>query len=237
MMPRNTLAMGTGSRLGGSAPIAQPRPIAPISSPIAPASPPIAPLAGGSSFGVTDPSNPVAPRIGMAGPSAGPVMGGPGMSRMPSFKHGTDYVAKTGPAKLHKGEAVLNKNDADKLRDAKGSNMASHFDAVSDSLGGDHGKPAKHIKEIRTRKGKGGGFIHEHHHTHPDSHPMEEHTSASDKAMAQHMLQSMGSAAPADGDPTAAAGAAPPDPNAPAGGPPSPAGGPPTASAGPVPGV
>lgn len=38
---------------------------------------------------------------------------------IPKYKKGTDYVPKTGPAILHKGEAVLNKEDAQRLRDGK----------------------------------------------------------------------------------------------------------------------
>lgn len=104
---------------------------------------------------------------------------------------------------------------------SKGNTMHSAYDTAAKSLGGDHEKPKKEIKEVRTRKGKSGGFIHEHHHTHSDHHPVEEHTSANDQAMMAHMAASMGQgAAPsgdpsevdpasAGGDPAAAAGAAP----------------------------
>lgn len=65
--------------------------------------------------------------------------------------------------------------------------------SVKDELGGEDGpKPKKEIKEVRTRKGKSGGYIHEHHHTRPEHHPMEEHTSADQDAMMEHMLQHMG---------------------------------------------
>ena len=52
----------------------------------------------------------------------------------PSYKHGTDYVPKTGDAKLHKGEAVLNKEDADKYRATKGKHMSekSHGSSTSE---------------------------------------------------------------------------------------------------------
>src|SRR5208282_3164013 len=39
--------------------------------------------------------------------------------KVPKYHTGTDYVPKTGPAILKKGEAVLNTNDAGKLREAK----------------------------------------------------------------------------------------------------------------------
>ncbi len=109
--------------------------------------------------------------------------------KMPSYKSGTLHVPKTGPAKLHKGEAVLKKEDADKLRDS-----------VSSELGGSSEKPAKHIKHIVTRKGKSGGYIHEHHHTHPEHHPMEEHVSPTQDAMMSHMMDHMGEANPGEAE-------------------------------------
>lgn len=60
-------------------------------------------------------------------------------------------------------------------------------------------KPAKKLKEIRTRKGKSGGFIHEHHFSGGEHEP-EEHVSPDAQAMLQHMMANMGggaSAAPA----------------------------------------
>jgi hypothetical protein len=39
--------------------------------------------------------------------------------KVPSYKHGTDYVPKTGLAKLHKGEAVLPKDEAEQHRQEK----------------------------------------------------------------------------------------------------------------------
>src|ERR1017187_6634824 len=50
-----------------------------------------------------------------------------------SYKEGTDFVPKTGKAKLHKGEAVLKKEDADQYRAAKGATMAhSGMSSVAD---------------------------------------------------------------------------------------------------------
>lgn len=107
---------------------------------------------------------------------------------------------------------------------------SSIHDAVSAHLGGGkHETPKKEIKEIRTRKGKSGGYIHEHHHTHPEHHQMEEHTSKDDDAMAAHMLANMGTPNPGEGQD---AGAAPaPDPTAAA------AGAAPAAAAAPMPGA
>jgi hypothetical protein len=108
----------------------------------------------------------------------------------------------------------------------------SVYDSVSHSLGGEHKKAKKEVHEIRTRKAKSGGFIHEHHHTHPEDHPMEEHTTPDQDAMAEHMLQNMGSPNPGEADADAGdSGAAAP---APAGG--AAAGGA-SASAGAIPGV
>lgn len=109
------------------------------------------------------------------------------------YKDGTDRVHSTGPAILHKGEAVLKKEDADKYRAAKGN----IFSAAGDSMGGRKKHPKK-IKEIRTRKGTGGGYIHEHHHTHPEDHPMEEHVSPDQDAMVDHMMANMGEGNPGE---------------------------------------
>lgn len=111
----------------------------------------------------------------------------PAPATAPSYKKGTDRVPATGPAVLHKDEAVLNKKDADKYRTAK-----NVYGGLSEILGGDEEKPAKEIKELRTRKAKSGGYIHEHHHTHPEYHPMEEHTSPDQDAMASHMVEHLG---------------------------------------------
>lgn len=114
--------------------------------------------------------------------------------KMPMFKHGTDRVKKTGPAIIHKDEAVLRKSDADKYRAAK-----SVYGGLSEILGGDkESKPDKEIKEIRTRKAKSGGYIHEHHHTHPEHHPMEEHTSENQDAMVSHMMEHLGTPNPGE---------------------------------------
>lgn len=70
-------------------------------------------------------------------------------------------------------------------------------------------KPKKELHEIRTRKAKTGGYIHEHHHTEPMHHKMEEHTTPDMKGMLAHMEQHLGPepAAPA-GAPAGAQGGA-----------------------------
>jgi hypothetical protein len=97
---------------------------------------------------------------------------------------------------------------------------------IKQELGGSEHKPKKEISHIVTRKSANGGHIHEHHHTHPAHHPKEEHTTSGDDAMAEHMLQNMGTPnqgeAEADaGTPDAASATAAPSPDgsgAPAGG-------------------
>lgn len=113
----------------------------------------------------------------------------------PSYKHGTDYVPDTGPAVLHKGEAVLNRHDADKMRSAK----HAVFGSVASHLSGEH-EPKKELKEVRTRKAKNGGYIHEHHHTHPETHPMEEHMSPDQDSMVSHMMDHMGEPNPGEAE-------------------------------------
>lgn len=114
-----------------------------------------------------------------------------------SYKKGTDYVPKTGVYKLEEGEAVKTKKE----------NVLEH---LKDSLAGAEKpeKPKKELKEIRTRKVKGkdgkSSYIHEHHHTHPEVHPMEEHVSPDHDSMIEHMMQHMGE--PNEGEAEAEAG-------------------------------
>ena len=156
---------------------------------------------------------------------------------LPSYKEGTDNVPHTGPALLHKGEAVLKKEDADKLRNVKEKTMSKEKESVmkeaASSLAGKHEEtPKKEIKHIKTEKAKNGGYIHTHSHTHPEHHPDEQHISKDQDAMASHMLQHMGEPNPGEagadagqsGIPDASAGAAP-------------AGAPATGAAQPVPGM
>jgi hypothetical protein len=99
-------------------------------------------------------------------------------SAIKGYKKGTAYVPKTGPAMLHKGEAVI---------PAEGNPMGLAESALAHGEQKAPPKPKKRIKEIRTRKAKSGGYIHEHHHTRPDAHPMEEHTSPDQAGMLAHM--------------------------------------------------
>lgn len=94
-----------------------------------------------------------------------------------SFKKGTDYVPKTGVYKLHEGEKVTPAED----------NPMNPYSKVTEGME----KPKKVLKEVRTRKAKSGGYIHEHHHTEPMHHPMEEHTTSDMKGMLAHMKEHM----------------------------------------------
>lgn len=105
-----------------------------------------------------------------------------------TFHKGTDYVPKTGAYVLEKGEKVVPKEQ----------NMS--MDHLKDALGGNdkNAKPKKELKEIRTRKAKDGKIIHEHHFTHPEHYDKEEHVSANQDELVDHMLEHMGT--PNDGE-------------------------------------
>ena len=82
---------------------------------------------------------------------------------LPSYKKGTDYVPKTGTAKLHQGEAVLKKEDSEKYRNAKDKNMSKESvmkEAASSLAGKPEEKPKKEISHIVTHKAKGGAYVH-----------------------------------------------------------------------------
>lgn len=149
-------------------------------------------------------------------------------SPVPSYKDGIDKVPKTGPAILHKGERVLNKEDAVVSRGEKGNKMHESMAMVKGALGGHEAKSEpkskKELKEIRVRKAKNHGHIIEHHHTNPVDHPMEEHTTNGDDELASHMMQHMGTENPGESEApsqsmAAAPAAAPAPPMAGAGAP------------------
>ncbi len=114
----------------------------------------------------------------------------------PKYHQGTDYVPKTGPAILKKGEAVLNEKDADKYRATKGKDMAkSTSSSRAHSVLGGHSKPkskGKHPHHITIRHGKSGGHVVTHHFE-PDetgSMPPEEEHVMPDKASLMAHLDS-----------------------------------------------
>ena len=83
-----------------------------------------------------------------------------------SYKTGTSFVPKTGPAILHKGEAVIPKE--------------KNFMNAADAMAGITGKksvPEKKIHKITTHKTDDGKMIHTHQHHHPEHHPNETHVS------------------------------------------------------------
>src|ERR1039458_2498774 len=132
-----------------------------------------------------------------------PKQSAPTKPAMKSFKDGTDNVMKTGPAKLHKGEAVLKKEDAEKYRSAKGKDMSKESvlkEAASSLAGKPEEKPKKEIKHMHIHKAANGGHIIRHEHTHPEHHPDEEHTTKTDDQLADHVLQHMGTQNPGEAD-------------------------------------
>src|ERR1019366_9032896 len=90
-----------------------------------------------------------------------------------SFKHGTDYVPKTGNYKLHEGEAVT---------PAKDNPMSDMFAKVPGRTESKSGK--KEIKHIITKKIHDGKFHHTHVH-HNSAHEDETHFSNSAAEMMQ----------------------------------------------------
>ena len=133
------------------------------------------------------------------GAKPGPQPAKPKAPVVPKFHKGTDYVPKTGPAILQKGEAVLNKGDADKMREGKMKNKT--YDVSDELAGKKEDKPKKEIKHIITRKDHGGkGHIHTHVHTNPAAHPDEEHVTNGDDEMAEHMMQNMGTPNPGEAE-------------------------------------
>ncbi len=127
----------------------------------------------------------------------------------PKYHDGIDYVPKTGPAILKKGEAVLNPEDAAEHRKEKKS-MTKHKIDVSDELGGKKEKPKKEIKHIVTKKSADGKHhIHIHVHTHPD-HPDEEHVSTGNDGLVDHMMDHMGEPNPGEAEADAGQSGIPP---------------------------
>jgi len=111
------------------------------------------------------------------------------LAKPSSFAHG-GTVEKTGMALVHKGETVVPKE----------KNMHDMYGLAKEGMSGHEDKPAKVIHHIRTRKTANGGHVHEHHHTMPDVHPMEEHATMGDDAMADHMMEHMGSPNPGEAE-------------------------------------
>jgi hypothetical protein len=109
---------------------------------------------------------------------------------LPSHEKGIDYVPKTGPAILHQGEKVV---------PAKENKVDKTYDLVK-GMGKHEAAPKKEIAHIKTSKAHGGGYVHEHHHTRPEHHPVEHHVSKDQDAMVDHMMQHMGDQNPGEAD-------------------------------------
>lgn len=78
--------------------------------------------------------------------------------------------------------------------------MADSYTAAHHALGGDDSKPPKVISHIVHRKSANGDHIFEHHHTHPEHHPKEEHTKRGDDEMVEHMMQHAGTPNPGEAE-------------------------------------
>lgn len=74
------------------------------------------------------------------------------------------------------------------------------YEAVHHALGGSGTKPPKVISHIVHRKSANGDHIFEHHHTHPEHHPKEEHTKRGDDEMVEHMMQHAGTPNPGEAE-------------------------------------
>ncbi len=80
--------------------------------------------------------------------------------------------------------------------------MDETYLAAADHMGG---KPApKELSHVTVKRAKSGGHIITHHHK---NHPPDEHVAKNDKDMLAHVMASIGSGAPASGDPADAEGA------------------------------
>lgn len=94
--------------------------------------------------------------------------------------------------------------------------MSDTYAEVSEHLGGK--SAPKELSHVTVKRAKSGGHIITHHHK---NHPHDEHVAKNDKDMLAHVMASIGSGAPASGDPADAEAA--PDAAATAGAAPAPA--------------
>jgi hypothetical protein len=109
---------------------------------------------------------------------------------LPTYHKGIARVPKTGPANLEEGEAVIPK-------EANPMNHGGTYDLVK-GMGKDE-KPKKEISHMVHRK-KESGHVIEHHHTHPDHHPMEEHAMSNMDDVHDHMEEHMGTPNPGEAE-------------------------------------
>lgn len=78
--------------------------------------------------------------------------------------------------------------------------MKRHGMDAAETLLGGHDVPKKEIKHIITSKAANGGFVHEHHHTHPEHHKAETHISPDMDALHDHMEEHMGEPNPGEAE-------------------------------------
>jgi hypothetical protein len=113
----------------------------------------------------------------------------------PKYHKGTDYVPKTGPAILKKGEAVLNEKDAEKHRKEKAMAEKSHGSSRASHVLGGKGKSKsksskKHPHRLTISHGKSGGHKVVHSFEPDESgitQPDEEHIMPDKASLLQHV--------------------------------------------------
>lgn len=119
-----------------------------------------------------------------------PIQVGPMTPGVPVFHKGTDFVEKTGPAILERGEKVIPKEQ----------NMS--MDSIKDILGSKEAisKSPKKIKRMVHTKSHNGKHLvtHEHHHPHAGSEHDETHALNDMAELHQHMEDHAGT--PNDGE-------------------------------------
>lgn len=126
---------------------------------------------------------------------------GENTASVPSYKKGTDRVPETGKAKIHKDEAVLKKEDANKYRKLGGMEGIMHLAAGELGHGKSEKKPdtKKEVKEMHIRKANGGHIV-VHKHARPDLHPDEEHIVPDMDALHDHLEEHMGDENPGENE-------------------------------------
>lgn len=98
-----------------------------------------------------------------------------------SYKDGTDFVPETGPALLHKGEAVI---PAEK-------NMANS-DVMALVPGRTAKKPPKVRSHMTLESHEDGSHTITHHYTHPEHHKPKSHGLSNMDALIDHLQEHAG---------------------------------------------
>lgn len=87
--------------------------------------------------------------------------------------------------------------------------MAETMKHLADVMGGGSSKPAKKIHHIRHRRTANGGHVFEHHHTHPEHHPTEEHSYDTTDGAVSHFIDHATDENPGEGQPMESASSEP----------------------------